>query len=146
MSFHAVLMGCNVISYEKIGVKYAMVCAWTTMVDFDKIVMLLGSQSVTGKNLFVGDYVGVSALASDQMDACLRLGSTHSDEDNKFKGVPYTNDHGVITIDGAKNRMVCEVLKIEELEEGDRLVSLRIDSYIEDKEKSFLHLDEVLKD
>ena len=63
-------MGNNVIAYHKNGIKYGMTCAWATMIDYDHIAMLLGSQSVTGNNLAVGDVVGVSALSNGQKEIC----------------------------------------------------------------------------
>ena len=47
--------GVHVIAYIKNNKKYAMTCAWSMLCDYDKILMLLGSQSVTGKNLKKGD-------------------------------------------------------------------------------------------
>ena len=70
MSFRAVDHTVNVIGYEKNNTKYVMTCAWSMMVDYDKIVSLIGSQSVTGKNIKKGDIVGFSALCKEQKKCC----------------------------------------------------------------------------
>ena len=61
MSTKLVISGANVVAYQKER-NYAMTCAWAMQADYDKILMLLGSESETGNNLQVGDIIGVSAL------------------------------------------------------------------------------------
>ena len=85
MGFKAVDHSVNVIAFEKQGKKYAMTCAWAMMVDYDKLVCLIGAQSVTGKNICKNDFIGVSALNKKQKDIAERLGETHSDETDKLK-------------------------------------------------------------
>lgn len=142
---HAFRMGNNVIAYHKNGNKYGMTCAWATMIDYDHIAMLLGSQSVTGNNLAVGDVVGVSALAKGQKDISLQLGTNHSDQLDKFEGVPVLEEKTAILIQNAKVQMVCKVKKIMKLvDENDNFVILEILSSKVDKSKEFLSLEEVL--
>jgi hypothetical protein len=43
------------------------------MVDYDKLICLIGSQSVTGKNIAKNDFIGVSALNKKQKDIAERL-------------------------------------------------------------------------
>jgi len=145
MSFHAFLMGNNVIAYTKRQKKYGMVCAWATMIDYDHIAMLLGSQSVTGNNLSVNDIVGVSALSKGQNDISLLIGSTHSDKENKFKNIAIIEKNSAILIQNAKSTMICKVVKIMKLvDENDNFVIMKIIESNSDKTKEFLTLDEVL--
>lgn len=135
--------GCNVLAYEKIGIRYAMVCAWAMMLDYDAIAMLIGSQSETGKHLAIGDKVGVSALADGQRDYALQIGEGHSSNKDKLLGIPYENDHGLILVKGSKVMMKGEVSDIFDMN-GDSLVMLHVDSYINDDKVDFLALEDVL--
>lgn len=147
MSLHAFLMGNNVIAYKKNNVKYGMVCAWASMVDYDHITMLLGSQSVTGNNLEVGDIVGVSALAKGQKNVSLQIGGSHSNEINKFENIAIIEKNSAILVQNARTLMICKVEKIMKLvDENDNFVVLKIVESNEDKTKEFLSLDEVLPD
>lgn len=147
MSLHAFLMGNNVIAYKKNNVKYGMVCAWASMVDYDHITMLLGSQSVTGNNLEVGDIVGVSALAKGQKNISLQIGGSHSNEKNKFENIAIIEKNSAILVQNARTLMICKVEKIMKLvDENDNFVVLKIVESNEDKTKEFLSLDEVLPD
>ena len=144
MSLRAFRCGCNVIAYEKDNRKYGMVCAWATMVDYDHIGMLIGSQSVTGRNLKIGDIVGVSALAEGQTDISLKLGETHSDECDKFEGIETINMNGSIVIKDAKVEMLCEVRKVEKLTGSDDVfVVMQVLSSRHNKRKEFLSLEKV---
>ena len=147
MGLHAFLMGNNVIAYKKNNIKYGMVCAWASMVDYDHITMLLGSQSVTGNNLDVGDIVGVSALAKGQKNISLQIGGSHSNEINKFKNIAIIEKNSAILVQNARTLMICKVEKIMKLvDENDNFVVLKIVESNEDKTKEFLSLDEVLPD
>ena len=142
---HAFRMGNNAICYLKNGTKYGMVCAWSTMIDYDHIAMLIGSQSVTGKNVKVGDVVGVSALAEGQKDISLQLGSNHSDEIDKFEGIAISFEKSANLVDNAKVQMVCEVEKIMKVvDPDDNFVVLKILSSKVNKNVEFLSLEEVL--
>ena len=79
--------GCNVVAIEKNHKKYAMTCAWATMLDYDKVGLLIGSQSETGKVLEVGDICGISALSHKQRDIANLIGEHHSSEFDKFKSI-----------------------------------------------------------
>lgn len=145
MSFHAFLMGNNVIAYKKENKEYGMVCAWASMVDYGHITMLLGSQSVTGNNLSVGDVVGVSALSKGQKDISLLIGGAHSNEVDKFKNIAILEKNTAILIQNAKTMMVCKVEKIMKLvDENDHFIVLKILESTSDKKKEFLSLNEVL--
>ena len=147
MGLHAFLMGNNVIAYKKNNIKYGMVCAWASMVDYDHITMLLGSQSVTGNNLEVGDIVGVSALARGQKNISLQIGGSHSNEINKFENIAIIEKNSAILVQNARTLMICKVEKIMKLvDENDNFVVLKIVESNEDKTKEFLSLDEVLPD
>ena len=66
--------GVHVIAYIKDNKKYAMTCAWSMLCDYDKILMLLGSQSVTGKNLKKGDVVARFENPNDAAEYARHLG------------------------------------------------------------------------
>lgn len=145
MSFHAFLMGNNVIAYKKNNKRYGMVCAWASMVDYDHITMLLGSQSVTGNNLNVGDIVGVSALSKGQKNISLQIGGSHSNEIDKFKNIKIIEKNNAILVQNSKTTMICEVEKIMKLTDpNDNFVILKIVESSSDETKEFLSLEEVL--
>ena len=141
MSFHPLMVGANALCYVKNDKKYGMICAWASVLDYDKITMLLGAQSITGQTLEIGDVVGVSSLALGQKDVCDKLGHSHSNEEDKFLNLNYHTDSTAILINDAKANMVCKVLDIitKDYIPGDRLVVLEILSYEDNKEdKDFL--------
>lgn len=145
MSLRAFEQGSNIIAYERSGKRYGMTCAWATMIDYSSIGMLLGSQSVTGNNLRVGDIVGVSALALGQEDIALAFGDYHSDELDKFKGIKYTNKNNALLIEGTKVKMVCTVKSINHLlDNDDNFIVLEVNTYDADKSKKFMPLEDVL--
>lgn len=148
MSLRAFACGANVIAYSKSGKKYAMTCAWSTMIDYSYIGMLIGEQSVTGANLKVDDLVGVSALSKGQDELAIKFGSSHSNEEDKFKNVKYLCKNQVLLLDGAKIKMVCRVHKILHLldDSKDNFVILEVLSYEDDKSKDFLYYNDMVKD
>jgi len=123
--------GANAICFLKNGRKYGMICSWATQVDYDRVVMLIGAQSVTGRNISKGDVIGVSVLSEKQEDVMNALGTNHSDEVDKFRGLDYTVKDSAILINNASMNMVVEVLDILHLEgiEEDNLVYGLIKSY-----------------
>lgn len=116
--------GANAVCFEKNGRQYGMICAWATQVDYDKIVMLLGAQSVTGKAIAKGDIIGVSVLSMNQEDVKDKLGDNHSDVVDKFAKLNYKTDGSAILIPGASFNMVVEVIDVLHLEgiEEDNLI------------------------
>lgn len=123
--------GANAVSYIKNEKKYGMICAWAMQTDFDKILMLLGAQSVTGKNIKKGDIIGVSALCENQQDVVDALGDRHSDNTDKFTNIRYTVKDSAILINDAVNCMIVEVLDVLHLEgiEEDNLIYGLVKSY-----------------
>ena len=98
--------GANILGYNIDSINYVMTCAWAMMIDYDKIAMLIGAQSITGQNLKKDMKVGVSSLASGQESIAKIIGSTHSDEVDKLKDISYENKDGMILINDSK-----EILK-----------------------------------
>lgn len=144
MSLRAFRSGCNVLATINNGKKYGMVCAWATMIDYDKVGLLVGGQSVTGKMLAPGVLVGISALAADQKDIAIKLGENHSNVGDKFDGIEVEARDNALLVKGAKCLMVCEVSKIVTLvDPKDKFVVLTVMSYESDKEKEFLSLEAV---
>lgn len=129
--FRAFNYGANAVCFQKNGRKYGMICSWATQVDYDKIVMLLGAQSVTGKNISKGDIIGVSVLSTKQEDVMNTLGDNHSDVVDKFENISYTIKDSTILINNASIAMVVEVMDVLHLPriEEDNLVYGLIKSY-----------------
>jgi flavin reductase (DIM6/NTAB) family NADH-FMN oxidoreductase RutF len=124
----------------KKGHNYGMCCAWAQMIDYDKISLLLGAQSVTGKILETGDIVGVSALAKDQAAIAYNIGSGHSDKEDKFSNINYFVEDTAILISNAKVTMKCRVRDIFHFEglEQDNFIILEVIDYQQNENKDFL--------
>ena len=139
MSKHlrAFRVGANVLAFKKNNTNYAMTCAWAMMIDYNQIAMLIGGQSVTGQNLELKQKVGVSALADGQQEIAKIIGTTHSNEVNKFVNIEYTNKDNMLLINNAKVLMECSVKEIKNLD-GDLLVFLSVNDFNEDENKDFL--------
>lgn len=137
MGFNAFNYGVNAVCFKKNNHNYGMICSWATQVDYDKIVMLLGAQSVTGKNIGKGDIIGVSALSTLQEDVMNTLGANHSDEVDKFFNLKYTLMDSAILIDNASITMLVEVIDVLHLEgiEEDQLVYGLVKSYTKNDAK-----------
>ncbi|KOA19217.1 hypothetical protein CLHOM_23230 [Clostridium homopropionicum DSM 5847] len=139
MELSAFNYGANAISYIKNGKKYGMICAWAMQADYDKILMLLGAQSVTGKNISKGDIIGVSSLNENQKHIVDTLGDNHSDETDKFTNIKYTIEDSAILIDDASNGMIVEVLDVLHLEgiEKDNLIYGLVKSFTSNDSKKY---------
>ncbi len=131
MSLKAFNYGANAVCLFKNNHKYGMICSWAMQVDYDKILLLLGSQSVTGQVIEKGDIIGVSALSSGQEKVVEKLGDGHSDLIDKFKDLDYYIEQNAILIKNASVNMVVEVLDVLHLPgiEEDKLVYGLIKSY-----------------
>lgn len=135
-----IVQGANVLAFSKDNHKYAMTCAWATHVDYEKIMMLIGSQSFTGKALKIGDIVGVSVLAKGQEKEAVHFGSKHSNIFDKFDGYKYEEDGSAILIPHAKFKLVCKVEDITHIKNDpdDLLVLLNVLKHEDNKDSSFL--------
>jgi flavin reductase (DIM6/NTAB) family NADH-FMN oxidoreductase RutF len=124
MKLSAFNYGANAVGFIKNEKKYGMICAWAMQADYDKILMLLGAQSITGKNIKKGDIIGVSALSENQQNIIDALGSRHSDDTDKFANIKYTIKDSALLMDDASNCMVVEVLDVLHLNgiEEDNLI------------------------
>lgn len=133
MDLRAFNYGANAVAFIKNNKKYGMICAWAMQADYDKVLLLLGAQSVTGKNISKGDIIGVSSLNENQQFVANALGSSHSDEGDKFSGLNYNIIDTAITIKDASVSMVVEVIDILHLEgiESDNLIYGTVKSYTE---------------
>ena len=129
--------GANILAYKKNDINYAMTCAWAMMIDYRRIAMLVGGQSVTGQNLEIGLKVGVSALADGQQEIAKIIGTKHSNEFNKFENIKYTQKESMILIDEAKVLMECVVDEIQNID-GDLLVFLKVEDFNENENKQYL--------
>jgi len=139
MELSAFNYGANAVGFVKNGKKYGMICAWAMQVDYDKILMLLGAQSSTGKQIKKGDIIGVSALNEHQQDVVDALGDGHSEDMDKYINIKYSINDSAILIDDASNCMVVEVLDVLHLEgiEEDNLIYGLIKSYVSNDSKKY---------
>lgn len=133
-------LGVNVIAFEKNNHKYGMTCAWLTMVGYDEIVMLIGSQSDTGHHIEIDDIIGISPLADNQEEIALNFGDHHSSIDDKFINKNYYLDDGAILIEGAKGQMKCQVFDIQRVKGNneDFLIFAKVLKSKIDENKKFL--------
>lgn len=137
MSLKAFRCGANVLAYKKNDKLFGMVCAWAMMVDYGKIMMLIGGQSETGNNLEIGDIVGVSALACGQERISRIIGMNHSSKINKFETVDHYFDDTALLIKDAKVIMKAKVIDIVNMD-GDHLITFEVLDYKDDSEKDYL--------
>lgn len=146
MSLHAFNSGCNAVCFNKKGQNFGMCCAWAQMIDYDKLTMLLGGQSITGKNIEKGDIIGVSALAKGQEKIALTLGDNHSNEVNKFENIEFSLDGSAILIPGAKTQMTCKVIDVMHLDccKEDNFIVLEVIKAIDnEKDETFLTMKDL---
>jgi flavin reductase (DIM6/NTAB) family NADH-FMN oxidoreductase RutF len=139
MKLSAFNYGANAVGLIKNGKKYGMICAWAMQADYDKILMMLGTQSITGKNIAKGDIIGVSVLNEKQQDIVDALGLSHSNDTDKFKDIKYTVNDSALLIDDASIRMIVEVLDVLHLNgiEEDNLVYGLVRSYESSDSKKY---------
>ena len=133
MSFMAFNHSVSVVGFVRNNQKYCMTCAWAMQVDYDKVLMLLGAQSVTGNKILKGDMIGVSALSKYQRDIAVQIGDGHSDEMDKLKGVQYQVSTDALYILNAARIMKVRVLEVMHLKgiESDNLIYGQIVEKIE---------------
>ena len=124
MSFMAFNHSVNVVGFVRNNHIYCMTCAWAMQVDYDKVLMLLGAQSVTGNKILKGDIIGVSALSKYQRDIALQVGDHHSDTTNKLSGILYQTSGDALYILNAARIMKVRVIEVMHLKgiEQDNLV------------------------
>mgnify|MGYP001269870165 CR=1 FL=1 len=139
MELSAFTYGANAVGFIKNGKKYGMICAWAMQADYDKILMLLGAQSTTGKQIKKGDIIGVSALNEHQQNVVDALGDGHSEDMDKYTNIKYSVKDSAILIDDASICMVVEVLDVLHLEgiEEDNLIYGLIKSYVSNDTKKY---------
>lgn len=117
--------GINVISLVKNKKEYGMTCAWATQVDYDKVIMLIGGQSETGKQITEGMKIGFSALNEKQADIAIRFGTSHSLETSKFNhDMEYLSN--VPVVKNATREIVGKVLDIRRFDE-DLLIIIQVE-------------------
>ena len=142
MSLIAFNYGANIVAFRKGDNNYGMCCSWATQVDYDKLCLLIGQQSVTGNNIEVGDIIGVSSLSTSQKLIAENFGEGHSDQVDKFIDLDYILKEQAILIDRAKVRMIVKVVDIIRLEgiEADKMIYGKIIEYKENETLEFLHM------
>ncbi|MBQ9124679.1 MAG: hypothetical protein IJY14_03210 [Acholeplasmatales bacterium] len=143
MNYRALDHSVNILGVKKNDINYVMCCAWSMHVDYDKIVCLLGSQSVTGNNISKGDYIGFSSLKKEQMNVANQIGEGHSNELDKLKNIDYSVIDNAIIINNSKTECICEVIDIIHLEgiEEDNMLYLKVLS-CKENEGEFLRMSD----
>lgn len=144
MSDKLFINGANVIIKETQDQIYGMTCAWTSQVDYYKAIMLIGSQSETGKQLKIGDVVSISGLASTQKEIAIQIGTNHSSM-GKFKDIDFDIFNNVKVIKGAKTYLKCKIIDIMHLKgiEEDNLVYLDVVNFEDHPDKEFLSYKDI---
>lgn len=142
MNLRAFLTGANVVTVNK-NKKYGMTCAWAMQTDYDKVILLLGEQSETGKNISVGDVIGISALAEGQENIANLFGEKHSSEIDKFNNDFWYIKDNAILINDARVRMVAKVKDIIKLEASDDLLIYAYVVFFEEIENNFINYDKI---
>lgn len=144
MEYKAMDHGVNIVTLQKDTNLYAMTCAWAMQVDYDKIVLLIGSQSQTGQVIQEGDALGISILNQDQMEVATLIGNTHSKEIDKLQNISTIDLNGVVVL-ADSNRVlkvvVSQVLHLEGIE-TDYLIYATITAGQELNQKPFLHMSD----
>lgn len=114
----------NVVAYKKNNKNFAATIAWAMQVDYDKIILLMGSQSDTGNNIEKGQIIGVSSLAKNQKYIANILGDNHSSLTDKLSKIEYKIENNAIIINNSVNKMIIEVLDVMHLKdiEEDNLI------------------------
>ena len=144
MKYKAFDHGVNIITLEKNHQKMAMTCAWAMQVDYDKILCLLGSQSVTGNTIKKGDYIGISVLGISQKEIAEAIGDCHSNEVDKFATYHFENYLDVMVLKDSPIVLKCRVPDVISLEgiEEDHLIYAQIISSLEQKKERYLHMSD----
>lgn len=120
--------GVNVLTLIKNNQFYAMTAAWAMMAGYEEVLILLGSQSDTGRTLEKGDVVGLSALSTGNVKEAFFFGDKHSQTYDKNK-VDYLEDYeGVKVVKSARVQIKAEVIDVMHLKyaQEDNLVYLKV--------------------
>ena len=136
--------GVNIVTLQKNTRVYAMTCAWAMQVDYDKIVLLIGSQSQTGQQIQEGDVLGISILNQDQMEVATRIGETHSVEIEKLQHISTMDLNGAIVLRDSNRVLrvkVSQVLRLKGIE-SDKLIYATITEGQDLHQKPFLHMSD----
>lgn len=139
------LLGVNIVGFKRDEKMYGMCVAWATMVDYDKLICLIGSQSITGNMMHIGDTVGFSALNKDQSSIAYKIGSAHSNKTEKFEGIAVILKDSALLIKDAKTNLVCKVIDELKLsgDENDHLFVLQIISGISNPNIDYLQYNKM---
>lgn len=144
MSIRLIEHGVNIITLDKNYQKMAMTCAWAMHVDYDKILCLIGSQSITGKNLEKNDYVGISVLNKGNKKLADYVGDCHSNSINKFANNDFVKYKDVYVVNKSSRYAKGKVIDIFHLEgiEADYLVYILLDEVIDNHNNDLLHMSD----
>lgn len=127
-----ILQGANVLTLFKDGKRYGMTFAWGMATDIDKLLIMVGGQSVTGHHLNVGDKVGISCLNINQGHIAQHFGDHHSDIFDKFDIPEIEIVDNVYLIKDATREMIGEIIDIFHLKDNneDLMVYIKINKKV----------------
>lgn len=143
MHFKTFDHGVNIISLKKNNQFYAMTCAWSTQIDDDKVMCLIGEQSVTNSKIEINDIIAISVLNIEQKDLSLLIGDTHSNEFNKLIDTIEIMD--VVGYKNSNRILKCQVIELIKINQecNDLAVIAKIIQSEELNNKPFLHMSDI---
>lgn len=143
MHFKTFDHGVNIVSLKKNNQFFAMTCAWSTQIDDDKVMCLIGEQSVTNSQIEINDIIAISVLNIEQKDLSLLIGDTHSNEFNKLIDTIEIMD--VVGYKNSNRILKCQVIELIKINQecNDLAVVAKIIQSEELNNKPFLHMSDI---
>ena len=129
MSLRAYNHTVSIITKKEESKIFACTIAWMCQVGYEEVIGLIGEQS-----------------CSKQMkDFALFVGSTSSQEVDKFASYPYYEKNDFITLKESKVIMLCQVKDILHLEgiEDDNLVYFKVNEYQVNEDADYLLMSDM---
>lgn len=145
MSLRAYNHTVSIITKKEESKIFACTIAWMCQVGYEEVIGLIGEQSSTGKRLKKGDKVAINVCSKQMKDFALFVGSTSSQEVDKFASYPYYEKDDFITLKESKVIMLCQVKDILHLEgvEDDNLVYFKVNEYQVNEDADYLLMSDM---
>ena len=113
--------GAYLVATNLNGRLYGMICSWATQITDNRILLCIGSQSHTGVAIRESREFSLSVLSENQYKLALKIGSTHSDDEDKFIDLDVEMFEGKLPLlKGACKHIVCDVMNYPALGEVDK--------------------------
>ena len=145
MSLRAYNHTVSIITKKEESKIFACTIAWMCQVGYEEVIGLIGEQSSTGKRLKKGDKVAINVCSKQMKDFASFVGSTSSQEVDKFASYPYYQKDDFITLKESKVIMLCQVKDILHLEgiEDDNLVYFKVEEYQVNADADYLLMSDM---